>query len=671
MDLFTNFLKMMDLSAGSALAESYLNNERIEDERSIVPGSMQWYTEDASSVQMNGRPINVTSNTRVRFGPCQMCTHPSLNIIEWSITLDPRQWLIQFGNITDDTNVFAPLTFNTTAGNLRAAANTVGHIIAGQSLNFWVGFPHSSAFATQRILLPANAGNSKTTLDYAAQEALLSMLSIPKLTLSHNEGFLGIEELLIGGDPGCGTIVNLPFSHILRTAVAGDGDTASVALTGNAQRFYWDGVNPNSTLTINGIIDLNFLDPLYSDFPIMTPQWNNTFLQFNMNRVLQNLQVIQLNQKSAHGFYPIIGSLPPDKPQAISIIREKAGTAVLTAATTASFDVANDTYDNTLKNKTKDVTITPAVTTIYPYDVSRLLVRFVNASHWNQAAPIAPAVYNPCWNISGKWNRFRTQQILFQLEDQESIVAALTKRGELITPVKHFTSYTFNGVSYDSSMITTGISSENIDKIYIQIPYLLEYPLCLPHPLLKNINPTFKRVLFNNPDEYINQQARHKIMECFIDTDKASPSRNLYDSLHFKNLNTGSSEYGTINLWSQNGGITRTPLQSQTYFPNQFVYAVDLGRGNEFRGANSKMPGSVSSYNSSESFRLTSSSDSDVTIGGPVTATKHEFQEWITYAGFGKVTRANGNSICTTLSFGKMLTTFNKATGMVEKIIVE
>lgn len=651
MDLFTNFLEMMDLAAGSALAESYLHYDKLMEERTIVPGSLQWYTEDASSVQMNERSIQGASNTRVRFGPCQMCTHPALNVVEWSITLDPRQYMIQFSNIpANATGTFTPIVWGPAtpeAPNLiRSAAGQIGFIPVNQTIDFWIGFPHASAFAQQRILLPAAAGNSKTTLDYAAQEALISMLSIPKQALTHNEGFLGIEDLMMGGDPGCGTIVRLEMADIKRNAAAGDLDVyaTSVGAAGNAQPIDWvSNGRADSRLTINGIIDFNFLDPLYTDFCIMTPQWNNTFLQFNMNRVLQNLQVIHLNQSSgSKGFFPVCGGLPPDKPQVISMLMDTAA------------------------NVTSEV---------------RKMVRFVNIAHWNQAATVvADSAKIPCWNIKGKWNHFRTRQVLFILEDQEEIMANLIAKGTLITPVKHFTTYTFNGVGFQNSMVSTGISTENIDKIYVQLPYLQEVPLFLPNPLLTSISPSFKRVLFTSPDEYIDVHARQKVYECFVDTDKSSPSRNLGDSLNFKNnhLHTGSDGkdfYGMLNLWDNTAGrgLMVRGSKHPVYFPNQFVYAVDLGHGNEFRGANSKMPGSVSSYNSSETFKFNSTDYNGTTnitrCNLPVSGLS--WSAWIGNAGFGCVSSSTGTALCTVLSYGRMITHFNKSTGAVEQIIVE
>lgn len=672
MDLFTNFLEMMDLAAGSALAESYLHYDKLMEERTIVPGSLQWYTEDASSVQMNERSIQGASNTRVRFGPCQMCTHPALNVVEWSITLDPRQYMIQFAPVPGDaTGVFNPMTWAT----VRTAEGTNGHF-PNQPIDFWIGFPHASAFAQQRILLPAAAGNSKTTLDYAAQEALISMLSIPKQALTHNEGFLGIEDLMMGGDPGCGTIVRLEMADIKRVAAAGGLDVyaTSVANAGNAQPIDWvSNGRADSKLTINGIIDFNFLDPLYTDFCIMTPQWNNTFLQFNMNRVLQNLQVIHLNQVGGFsGFFPVCGGLPPDKPQVISVLRKSANIAnIVTSATTAVW----------VENAGKDVDFTFDTINFPPHYEDRIMVRFVNIAHWNQTGVVvADSAKIPCWNIKGKWNHFRTRQVLFILEDQEEIMANLIAKGTLITPVKHFTTYTFNGVGFQNSMVSTGISTENIDKIYVQLPYLQEVPLFLPNPLLTSISPSFKRVLFTSPDEYMDVHARQKVYECFVDTDKSSPSRNLGDSLNFKNnhLHTGSDGkdfYGMLNLWDNTAGrgLMVRGSKHPVYFPNQFVYAVDLGHGNEFRGANSKMPGSVSSYNSSETFKFNSTDYNGTTnitrCSLPVSGLS--WSAWIGNAGYGSVSSSTGTALCTVLSYGRMITHFNKSTGAVEQIIVE
>lgn len=647
---------MLDLASGASIMDSYLHYDKLMQEKTIVPGSFRWFTEDSSSIQLNEKPLSGATTTRIRFGPCQMCTHPSLNVIDWAIEIDAMQWAVQIGIVDAATNIFS--TANHTHAELSAAEGAAGTYRDDQVIEFWVGFPHAAAMFNQRILLPASSGASKSTLDYAAQEALISMLSIPKQTLSGNEGFMGLEDLMMGSNPGPGKIIRIPMSELKRAS-----DVAGVNLypnAGNAKSLRWIPNNPNNlplvdingnnaTLTINGIIDLNLIDPLYGSFPIMTPQWVNTYLQLNMDNPLRNLQVIQLNVYDGERYLPICGGLPPEKPQPFFIQR----VSYVAAAGPPRQGVA--------------------------YEYSKRFIRFINITDMSM---VGASSYNrPCYAINGKWKYLRTRQCIFQLEGQEQIMAQLTKQGALITPVKHFTTYNFNGVGWNNQMVSTGISTENIDKVYIQMPYTLEYPLFLPNPLLRNINPVFKNVLFNVSDSYLDAHARQKIYDCFVDTDKVSPSRNLIDSVHFHNLDQASDvrPYGINRLWNEvatSQSLSTTGSRTPIYYPNQFVLAFDLGGGNEFRGANSKMPGAMSTYSPAETFRLISEDSQETTLI-TTNATADELNTmggnsgWCSKASWGRVANAKGTSIITCLSFGRMITRFNQGTGTVEAIMVE
>ena len=636
MESLNNFLKMLDLASGASIMDSYLHYDKLMQEKTIVPGSFKWFTEDSSSIQLNEKPLNGASTTRVRLGPIQMCTHPSLNVIDWSIEIDAKQLIVQLGSCNADTGVFNPETHAQITENV---ANEDSYL-NNQIIEFWIGFPHAAALFNQRIILPASAGASKSTLDYAAQEALISMLSIPKFSLSGNEGFLGLEDLMVGSNPGPGKIIRIPMTELKRANDAAGINVYNAA--SNAKTVRWiPGFNGDDVrLTINGIIDLNLLDPLYGSFPIMTPQWVNTYLQLNMDNPLKNLQVIQLNIQGENNYLPIIGGMPPEKPQPVYM--------KLTS-------IANETV--------------PKYALRY--------IRFLNVVDLKIGAEVS--IYNrPVHSINGRWKYLRTRQAIFQLENQDEIMNGLTKRGALITPVKHFTTYNFNGVGYTSNMVSTGISSENIDKIYIQLPYMLEYPMFLPNPLLRDISPVFKNVLFNVSDDYFDAHARQKILNCFIDTDKASPSRNLMDSVHFKNLDqvNDTNPYGVIRMFNSNANVqslvnqgSKTPI----YHPNQFVLAYDLGGGNEFRGANSKIPGSYSTYSPAETFRLTSRDSQQTTniTSNPANNVQNSLSDWINNCHYGSVTNAKGTSILSCLCFGKMITKFNPGTGTVEGITIE
>lgn len=641
MESLTNFLEMLDLAAGTTILDSYLYYDKLMQEKTIVPGSFKWFTEDSSSIQLNDKPLSGASTTRVRFGPCQMCTHPSLNVIDWSIEIDSRQLAVQIGSCNSATGVFTPETHAVISVNEGA----VGTYLNDQTIDFWIGFPHAAALFNQRILLPASSGNSKSTLNYAAQETLLAMLSVPKQAMSGNEGFLGLEDLMMGSNPGPGKIITIPMSELKR---ANDGAGINAYdNNSNAKTVRWVPSVNGSKLIINGIIDLNLIDPFYGSFPIMTPQWVNTYLQLNMDTPLRNLQVIQLNTFGGDRYIPICGGLPPEKPQMIYLQTVRA------------------------------VDVGPPLV-IYSTNYVLKFIRFINVLDLNLGDV---STYNrPCYAINGVWKYLRTRQCLFQLEEQAQIIAELTKRGTLITPVKHFTTYNFNGVGWQSSMVSTGISTENIDKIYIQIPYTLEYPLFLPNPLLREISPVFKNVLFNVSDNYLDAHARAKIYNCFVDTDKASPSRNLIDSVHFHNISqvTEENPYGVNRIFDTTVASmslavrgSKTPI----YYPNQFVLAFDLGGSNEFRGANSKMPGALSSYSPAETFRLSSMDSQATTRITAATAASpdvlNNINTWVNNANWGHVSSAKGNSILTCLSFGKMITTFNQGTGTVQNITVE
>jgi hypothetical protein len=651
MESFQSFLEMLDLASGASIMESYLAYDKLMQERTVVAGSFQWYVENSNSVQLDGRPIQGAASTRVRFGPCHMCTHPSLNVIEWQLTIDANQFAIQFMRTpaADANGNFVASTFANAAGSLGLATGVAGALDRDEVIEFWIGFPHAAAPFNQRILLPSSSGAAKSTLDYAAQETLLSMLSVPAQAMAGNEGFMGIDELFTGGAPGPGRIVRLRVGDIIGVADAADFRPI------------------NQSITINGIIDLNLIDPLYGSFPIMTPQWVNTHLQLNMDRVLRNLQVIHLNTFNGHLYLPTVGGLPPEKPQAIYVGVTGSGTNIVRR--TAAIPASPASWSADPPTQANVNALVPHLVQTTNYELVNLgavttrrdlmYVRIINGTG-NTAIPT--------WQATGQWNYLRTRQCLFQLEDQDKIMSELTKRRTLTSPIKHFTTYSFNGVSYATNMVSTGISTENIDKIYVQLPRRLEYPLFLPHPELTGVNATFKRVLYDTADAYIDVNARQRIMNCFVDTDKTSPSRNLTASLRCNSV--GPGVYGDTSIWDLTAGSNSLLFGSNrpVFIPNQFVLAFDLGGSNEFRGANSKMPGAMSSYNPAETFRLTSA---DGTVAHTTGANVSTMAQWIANLSYGRTSDSSGNAIVTCLSFGAMHTTFNPNTGTVESITIE
>jgi hypothetical protein len=195
------------------------------------------------------------------------------------------------------------------------------------------------------------------------------------------------------------------------------------------------------------------------------------------------------------------------------------------------------------------------------------------------------------------WTRFEMRKTEFDIEDYQDIVASQGKAGVYKFPVHMWRSKNFdqtNAASSSANYLQTTISAPNIDRIFYCEPLVNWCYTFLPTLPATDINP----MLFNNQvlprsEDTLNTRAQERIFSVFTDTDKYSPSADLYNSTNIPTYNKklyvkDAGTYGGAGAIcriqrnvgpSGSAGGNKSPI----FMPNKFAYGIELNEGGCFR----------------------------------------------------------------------------------------
>ena len=356
-------------------------------------------------------------------------------------------------------------------------------------------------------------------------------------------------------------------------------------------------------IAISGLIDLNKGNPLFHNFPIITRNMGNIYIRLYMENFLRELKIVYLNKRRN----PVIGGS----------LTCSATTATQPMPITAGFlpeseilpfqrlpaDKADYVYLNGQLHKVKLCNnkgniITPTTQ---------------NTTNFNKTVPIYSLD-----NI--QWQRFEIRKIEFDIEDFEDIKASQARAGTYKCPVHLWRSKPFdqtNAASASANALQTTLNAPNIDRLFITQPLTRDYYTFCPTITTTDINPQ----LYNNPvlprtEDTLNSKVIERIGSVFVDTDKYSIPRDLFDSLNLPTLNKklylkSGATYGGNGAFAAlqklyyediDGSNTTKQFNKTQLFnndvvliPNKFAYALELNAGGCFRrGFNSVIDGKYS-----------------------------------------------------------------------------
>ncbi|KAA6390282.1 MAG: hypothetical protein EZS28_014187, partial [Streblomastix strix] len=232
--------------------------------------------------------------------------------VNWTITIPANTLGIQLNQVnttkgdgTTDIEYARQLTnFN---GLKTAAAPLAAEIDQAtqkyndnEVLKFWLGFSTACGPFQQVAICKQNTKFWETSI-YAREQAIICSNSLSDLTVNNSVTVSPLESIT-QGKRHCGVFIDIPCSKLN---------------TSPNDYFY---IIPDP-ITFSGVLDLNQLNPIFNEFPVLTRNYASLFLQLWMTDFLQDLKIVWLNK-----VHPILDHhlaytmIPPEKPDSIILL---------------------------------------------------------------------------------------------------------------------------------------------------------------------------------------------------------------------------------------------------------------------------------------------------------------------------------------------------------------
>lgn len=454
-----------------------------------------------------------------------------------------------------------------TEGDPEAATDTAVSITAADitehlkcKLFYDTGFSIASEV---QLCLSADAKVSTENFNY--QQSLLTLNSLPDFTTENSTTESTLKALVENENfHGVG-------SGLLDFTFASKSDDNTMNLTTDSTT----KVAPiKSAISIEGNIDLNKGNPLFHNFPVITKNMGELYIRLRMENFLRELKIVYLNKSRvqlANGSITSSAALTPDTP------------LKLTAGTAQTLDYLP--YQRLPADKADFIYLNGRLFKV------RLVVVDANkdvsgAAKFNNFTYGIPNLTNIVWT------RFEMRKTEFDIEDYQDIVASQGKAGVYKFPIHMWRSKNFdqtNAASSSANYLQTIISAPNIDRIFYCEPLVNWCYTFLPTLPATDINPyLYNKQVLPRSEDALNSRAQERIFSVFTDTDKYSPSSDLYNSTNIPTYNKtlyikNGKIYGGSGAICKVQRNNKVSNKSPIFLPNKFAYAIELNEGGCFR----------------------------------------------------------------------------------------
>lgn len=414
-----------------------------------------------------------------------------------------------------------------------------------------------------QLCLSADAKVSTENFNY--QQSLLTLNSLPDFTTENSTTESTLKALVENENfHGVG-------SGLLDFTFASQSDDNTMNLTTNATT----KVAPiKSAISIEGNIDLNKGNPLFHNFPVITKNMGELYIRLRMENFLRELKIVYLNKSRvqlANG--SITSSTDYTKSQVVKLTAGTAQTLDYLPYQRLPADKADFIYLNGRLFKVRLVVLNANK------DVA-------GTAHFNNFTYGIPNLTNI------QWTRFEMRKTEFDIEDYQDIVASQGKAGVYKFPIHMWRSKNFdqtNAASSSANYLQTTLSAPNIDRIFYCEPLVNWCYTFLPTLPATDINPyLYNKQVLPRSEDALNSRAQERIFSVFTDTDKYSPSSDLYNSTNIPTYNKtlyikNGKIYGGSGAICKVQRNNKVSNKSPIFLPNKFAYAIELNEGGCFR----------------------------------------------------------------------------------------
>ena len=471
-----------------------------------------------------------------------------------------------------------------------------------EHLRFKLFYDNGALIASMvQLCLVADAKVSTENFNY--QQSILTLNSLPDYVTQNSLSESTLSGLVENENyPGVGSgVIDVAFNN---------GEYGAII---------------NKDIVIEGIIDLNKANPLFHNFPIITRNMGQLYVRLYMENFLRELKIVYLNKAKNPSTVNATGDLNLQgktlKANSSSDKWTLQSTQLATSGTDNKFDAVVSLNNITTSGTPEYLPYSrlPADKSDFVYLDGKLFkVRLVIVPETSTdltdgtKKKFDTTDYQPIYTLNKNitWTRFEIRKQEFDIEDFEDIKASQARAGVYKFPVHIWRSKNFdqtNAASSSANALQTTLNAPNIDRLFITQPWNSNYYTFLPSVAATDINPQ----LHNNPvlprtEDCLNIRTVERIGSCFVDTDKYSIPKDLFNSLfvptlgkqlHIKSTGTYGGDSAFTNV-QRNHDIANNKSLSNTspiFVPNKFAYGLELNAGGCFRrGYNSVIDGNYS-----------------------------------------------------------------------------
>ncbi|KAA6359713.1 MAG: hypothetical protein EZS28_044759, partial [Streblomastix strix] len=173
---------------------------------------------------------------------------------------------------------------------------------ADNVLKFWLGFSTACGPFYQIAICRDNTKLWETSI-YAREQAISCSNSLSDLTVNNSVTVSPLENI-VQGKRHCGVFIDIPCAKIT-----------------TGQDYYYRIPDP---ITFSGVMDLNQLNPIFNEFPVLTRNYASLYLQLWMTDFLQDLKVVWLNKSRSFDTCLAYAMIPAENPDIITLLDDAA-----------------------------------------------------------------------------------------------------------------------------------------------------------------------------------------------------------------------------------------------------------------------------------------------------------------------------------------------------------
>ncbi|KAA6400850.1 MAG: hypothetical protein EZS28_003623 [Streblomastix strix] len=295
------------VSSHSALNE-VLRTLTIETQ-SLTLSKQEFFDKPRNTLTLGG-----TRQTRAQLGARGSATCCCIQAcqVNWIITIPANTIGIQLNRVNTTKDLLINIEFARSRTNFIGTKTATTALAAdikqttqkfniGEVLKFWLGFSIACGPFQQIAICRDNTKLWETSI-YAREQAIIRSNSLSDLTVNNSVTVSPLESIF-QGKRHYGVFLDLPLVEV----------AAASTTTAYFYRYPKD-------ITFSGVMDLNQLNPIFNEFPVLTRNYASLYLQLWMTDFLQDLKVVWLNKFRSFDTCLAYAMIPAVKPDIFTLL---------------------------------------------------------------------------------------------------------------------------------------------------------------------------------------------------------------------------------------------------------------------------------------------------------------------------------------------------------------